>query len=161
MTTSIPTPIPAITLAEKAHAYCDINDMVYPERLDAPAYDLLESPLYTMCHAWNTHWLWQLAHGEIDDVAFFQIGDLAMAPGISDAEWDAPLQIVESWDAAPLKQPRPHLDACDLIAAECTQQTLYSIDYAAQIAYTHRAGADAWDALLQKVAAHQSAILCI
>ncbi len=155
-----------ITLAEKAHAYCDINDMIYPEKLDAPSYELLEEVRYTSCKAWNTqdflvYGLWQLAHGQIDDMQFFQIGDLAMAPGESDEEGDAPLHIVDDNPAAPLKQPRPHLDACDVIAAHCEDKTLYVIDYAAKVAYEHRAGIDAWGDLMHDVASHESAVLCI
>lgn len=157
--------ITTTSLADKAHAYCDINDMHYPDRLDESVYALLTDTSYEKCIAWNTqdfliHGLWQLAHWQIDDEQFFQIGDVGGIASISADGDDAPMQHIPL-TGEPLKQPRPHLNACEGLSADLHEHTLYIIDHAAQIAYTHKTGADARETLQQTVKSKHSAIAVI
>jgi hypothetical protein len=107
------------SLQEKINLYCDLNEISNPESYYA-VIPFVENAVYQHCIARNTndfliYWIWDLAHWRIDDETFFQIWDIT-----SDR---------------PLKQPRPHLDAVDMILKHPETNTLYVIDIAAKIAY--------------------------
>lgn len=115
-----------LELEKKLTLYCDLNDIANPERY----YELVnqlenivaDKNIQTLC-AYNTdsflvQWLWDLAHNTIDDETFFQI-------------WDISIHRL-------MKEERPYLDALSHIKDTIQNNTLYVIDYASYISYTHK-----------------------
>ncbi len=114
-----------LELEKKLTLYCDLNDIPSPERYYELANQLenivADKNIQTLC-AYNTdgflvQWLWDLAHHTIDDETFFQIWDISVHRTI--------------------KEERPYLDALSHIKNAIEKNTLYVIDQAAYIAYTH------------------------
>jgi hypothetical protein len=113
---------PSMDLTTLATTYCDVNDITCPPTFREVILQL-ESLQYTNLIARCTldffaHGVRQLAHKHIDEEQFFLMGDI--------------------WSTTVLKQPRPHLDALDQMLHDLQPQTLYVIDGAAEVAFSHR-----------------------
>lgn len=114
-----------LELEKKLTLYCDLNDIANPERYYELTHKIEnivdDKQIATLC-AYNTdsflvQWLWDIAHHTIDDETFFQIWDISVH--------------------RTMKEERPYLDALSYIKNNIEKNTLYVIDQAAYIAYTH------------------------
>lgn len=108
-------------MREKIALFCNLNEIPWVENYQWLS-DYIVSHSYDACIPYNTkhffvQWIWDLHIWVIDDEQFFQIGDVTS-------------------DRVVISQ-KPHLDAVDYILTHLMQNTLYVIDHAAQVAYTH------------------------
>ena len=108
-------------MREKIALFCDLNSIT-PITAYQDFSDTLSTSSYQNCVVYNTcdflvQWIRDYYTKKIDDEQFFQIGDIAS-------------------DQA-LKTPRPHLDAVEKILSDIQPSTIYVIDDAAKIAYSH------------------------
>lgn len=108
-------------MREKIALFCDLNS-ISPISAYQDFSDLLLWNRFEHCVVYNTYdflvqWIRDHHMNKIDDEHFFQIGDIG--------------------SEQPLKLSRPHLDAVENILSDIQSSTIYVIDAAAKIAYTH------------------------
>ena len=108
-------------MREKIALFCDLNSIT-PISGYQDFSDMLATSNYQHCVVYNTYdflvqWIRDHHTHKIDDEHFFQIGDIGSETTI--------------------KWIRPHLDAVEKILSDIQSSTLYVIDDAAKITYTH------------------------
>lgn len=108
-------------MREKIALFCDLNSIA-PISAYQEFSDMLDQSTYKNCVVYNTYdflvqWIRDHHSHTIDDEQFFQIGDIGA-------------------DKL-LKPSRPHLDAVEKTLSDIQPSTIYVIDDAAKVAYTH------------------------
>lgn len=130
-------------MREKIALFCDLNSIA-PITAYQEFADVIAKGTYSDCVVYNTfdfvvQWIRDHHSWKIDDEHFFQIGDIGATQE--------------------LKSTKPHLDAVEHILTDIHTSTIYVIDAAAKIAYTHVH----WnrDEVEQKLTEHWSVIFAI